>query len=360
MVNIRTESRQRAQELTEFFGGGGDDDCSSASSADRRTRGQGRDDHASRLRSPPAPASSSARTASSSPTTTSSRARRRSRSTSTATRGRQLSGAGDRPRPADRQRAHRADREAQARASPKSSSATRRRWRPGDWVMAIGNPFSLAHTVSVGVVSAARPGGLPVADGRFADVIQTDAAINPGNSGGPLLNVRGEVDRHQHGDLFRLALAGQHGHRLRHPDQRRARPAAAAARRQDHARRHRRAACRTCRSTRSREFGLKERRGALVGSVNQRRAGGEGRASSRATSSSSSTASPFSGATSWWRWWSRTKPGTAVPIKVLRDKQEKSLSVTVDELDLESEATRTRASRRAERSGCRRSSPDSA
>ncbi len=59
--------------------------------------------------------------------------------------------------------------------------------------MAIGNPFGLAHTVSVGVVSAARPGGLPVADGRFADVIQTDAAINPGNSGGPLLNIRGEV-----------------------------------------------------------------------------------------------------------------------------------------------------------------------
>ncbi len=76
---------------------------------------------------------------------------------------------------------------------PKSSSATRPAWLPGDWVMAIGNPFSLAHTVSVGVVSAARPGGLPVADGRFADVIQTDAAINPGNSGGPLLNIRGEV-----------------------------------------------------------------------------------------------------------------------------------------------------------------------
>ncbi len=54
-------------------------------------------------------------------------------------------------------------------------------------------PLQSRHTVSVGVVSAARPGGLPVADGRFADVIQTDAAINPGNSGGPLLNVRGEV-----------------------------------------------------------------------------------------------------------------------------------------------------------------------
>jgi serine protease Do len=64
--------------------------------------------------------------------------------------------------------------------------------QPGDWVMAIGNPFNLAHTVSVGVVSGlARP--LPVARGRSVHVIQTDAAINPGNSGGPLLNLRGEV-----------------------------------------------------------------------------------------------------------------------------------------------------------------------
>jgi len=60
---------------------------------------------------------------------------------------------------------------------------------PGDWVMAIGNPFGLSHTISVGVVSAiGRP--LPMADLRYQDVIQTDAAINPGNSGGPLLNLR--------------------------------------------------------------------------------------------------------------------------------------------------------------------------
>src|SRR5688500_5360893 len=65
--------------------------------------------------------------------------------------------------------------------------------QPGDWVMAIGNPFGLAHTVSVGVISANRPGHLPVAEQRFAEVLQTDAAINPGNSGGPLLNLRGEV-----------------------------------------------------------------------------------------------------------------------------------------------------------------------
>src|SRR5262249_39074549 len=64
--------------------------------------------------------------------------------------------------------------------------------QPGDWVMAIGNPFRLGHSVRVGVISAlGRPfGGLPQ---REQPMLQTDAAINPGNSGGPLLNVRGEV-----------------------------------------------------------------------------------------------------------------------------------------------------------------------
>ena len=63
---------------------------------------------------------------------------------------------------------------------------------PGDWVMAIGNPFELGHTVTVGVVSyVGRP--YPVAEGRWQEMIQTDASINPGNSGGPLINVAGEV-----------------------------------------------------------------------------------------------------------------------------------------------------------------------
>ena len=61
---------------------------------------------------------------------------------------------------------------------------------PGDWAIAIGNPFGLAHTVTVGIVSAK---GRQIGHGPYDDYIQTDAAINPGNSGGPLLNVRGEV-----------------------------------------------------------------------------------------------------------------------------------------------------------------------
>jgi serine protease Do len=211
--------------------------------------------------------------------------------------------------------------------------------QPGDWVMAIGNPFSLAHTVSVGVVSAARPGGLPVADGRFADVIQTDAAINPGNSGGPLLNVRGEVvgintaiysDSRNQGNIgigfaipinvVRDLLPQLRGGKITRgvigisvTDV----PANALA-----------------------EFGLKERRGALVGTVNS-----NGPAA-RAGIEPGDVIIEFNGKPVQRRdqlvaMVVGTKPGTSVPIKVMRDKQEKSLTVTIDELDLESESART-------------------
>jgi serine protease Do len=62
--------------------------------------------------------------------------------------------------------------------------------RVGEWVMAIGNPFGLDHSVTSGIVSAK---GRFIGAGNYDDYIQTDAAINPGNSGGPLLNLRGEV-----------------------------------------------------------------------------------------------------------------------------------------------------------------------
>lgn len=60
----------------------------------------------------------------------------------------------------------------------------------GEWVMAIGNPFGFAKSVTVGVVSAK---GRAIGAGPYDNFIQTDASINPGNSGGPLLNVAGEV-----------------------------------------------------------------------------------------------------------------------------------------------------------------------
>ncbi len=68
--------------------------------------------------------------------------------------------------------------------------------RPGEWAVAVGNPYGLDHTVTAGVISATgRP--LQIRDGQqtrtYKNLIQTDAAINPGNSGGPLLNLKGEV-----------------------------------------------------------------------------------------------------------------------------------------------------------------------
>ncbi len=64
----------------------------------------------------------------------------------------------------------------------------------GEWVMAIGNPWGLDRTVTVGVISAKGRSGLSLSGGpTYQDFIQTDASINPGNSGGPLVNIKGEV-----------------------------------------------------------------------------------------------------------------------------------------------------------------------
>jgi serine protease Do len=67
--------------------------------------------------------------------------------------------------------------------------------RIGDTVLAIGSPFGLSHSVTLGIVSAKGRRDLDLGEGnvKFQDFIQTDAAINPGNSGGPLVNLRGEV-----------------------------------------------------------------------------------------------------------------------------------------------------------------------
>ncbi|MEQ1758146.1 MAG: Do family serine endopeptidase [Vicinamibacterales bacterium] len=207
---------------------------------------------------------------------------------------------------------------------------------PGDWVMAIGNPFGLAHTVSVGVISATSR-SFPVAEQRTASVLQTDAAINPGNSGGPLLNVRGEVvgintaiytDARQQGNIgigfampinTVLELLPQ----LRVGKITRGRIGVAIGPIAQNA---------------VQEFGLKDRNGAVVISV------APGSAAAKAGMEPGDVVTSFNGKAIKNRdelvaMVVATKPGTTVPVRVVRDRQERTLNVTVDELDLETEQT---------------------
>jgi S1-C subfamily serine protease len=73
--------------------------------------------------------------------------------------------------------------------------------RIGQWAIAIGNPFGLDRTVTVGVVSAIGRSDIGIA--TYENFIQTDASINPGNSGGPLLNIEGEDQLLEHGKVVR-------------------------------------------------------------------------------------------------------------------------------------------------------------
>ena len=208
--------------------------------------------------------------------------------------------------------------------------------QPGDWVMAIGNPFGLDHTVTVGVISGLER-SLAVTDGRSQEVIQTDAAINPGNSGGPLLNVRGEVIGVNTAILSNDRQAGNLGIGFAVPINivRELLPQ-----------------LRTGKVTRGRiavqvgvvppdnlaDLGLKERRGALVSSVES--SGPAAKAGMQPGDIILEfNGKPVKSRDDLVRVVMATKPGTTVPVKVLRDKQERTLNVTVEELDLEAEAS---------------------
>jgi serine protease Do len=206
--------------------------------------------------------------------------------------------------------------------------------QPGDLVMAIGNPFGYGHTVSVGVISGLdRP--FQVANRRQAQVLQTDAAINPGNSGGPLLNIRGEVIGMNTAIITDGQRQGNIGIGFAIPS---------------NTVRDLLPQLRGGKITRGRigveirpipreavdEFGLKNRDGALVGAVS---AGG---AADKAGIEPGDVivgynGKPVKNSNELVSAVTATKPGTSVPVRLMRDGKEQTINVTVDELDLEAE-----------------------
>jgi serine protease Do len=207
---------------------------------------------------------------------------------------------------------------------------------PGDWVMAIGNPFNLGHTVSVGVISGTqRP--FETTQQRYAQMLQTDAAINPGNSGGPLLNVRGEVVGINTAIYTDSARQGNIGIGFAMPI---------------NVVRELLPQLRTGKITRGRigvevkritrdeteVLGLKNTEGALVASVSP--SGAAAKAGVKVGDVIVAyNGKPVKKNDDLVAMVMATKPGTTVPLRVLRNKAEQTLSVTIDELDLEAETS---------------------
>ena len=210
----------------------------------------------------------------------------------------------------------------------------------GDFVMAIGNPFGLAHTVSVGVVSALkRP--FPVATGRSQDMIQTDAAINPGNSGGPLLNARGEVvgintaiysDARQSGNIGIGFAVPVNAVRDLLPQLRTGKVTRGMIG----------VSVRAIPRENIEDLGLKERKGALVSSVS---AGGPAAQAGLQPCDIilEVNGKPVTRSDDLVQIVVALKPSTTVPVRILRDRAEKTVNVTIGELDLESEGQRASA-----------------
>jgi len=206
--------------------------------------------------------------------------------------------------------------------------------QPGDWVMAIGNPFQLGHTVTVGVVSAlGRPFGVP---GREQNMLQTDAAINPGNSGGPLLNVRGEVVG-MNTAIYTDQRSANIGIGFATPinavrdllPQLRNGKVIRGVIGVNVSRNH-------ISSEEAKAFGLPNNNGALIIQVNP-----TGPASKAGIQPGDVVVDyngrPVKDSDTLVAMVVATKPGTSVPVTVYRNNQRKTLNVTIDELDLDAE-----------------------
>ncbi|MSO55683.1 MAG: Do family serine endopeptidase [Acidobacteria bacterium] len=230
------------------------------------------------------------------------------------------------------------------RPLPEAKFGDSSQMEPGDWVMAIGNPFGLAHTISVGVISATSR-SFPVAEQRTANVLQTDAAINPGNSGGPLLNVRGEVIGINTAIYSNSNMGGGGagnigiGFAIPINSVRDVLPG-----------------LRSGKITRGRigvlvqgitpevaeALNLKDRKGALVASVPK------GGPAANAGIQAGDVIIEFNGKPvgkndDLVQQVIATAPGTTVPVKLVREGQERTLSVKVEELNLEAETSQPSA-----------------
>jgi serine protease Do len=204
----------------------------------------------------------------------------------------------------------------------------------GDWVMAIGNPFNYAHTVTVGVISAAKR-AFPVSDGRTNDVMQTDAAINPGNSGGPLLNARGEVIGINTAIITNARSEGNIGIGFAVPINT-VRDLLPQLRQGKVVRGRIGVSVTQVPREGYEDLGLKSRMGAIVATV------ADGGAASKAGMQPGDVIVQFNGRPiqnndELVKMVVGTKPGTSVPVKVMRNRQEKTLNITVEELDLNAE-----------------------
>ena len=229
-----------------------------------------------------------------------------------------------------------------SRALPEAKFGDSSQMAAGDWVMAIGNPFSQGWTVTVGVISAMqRP--FQVSDQRWNQMIQTDAAINPGNSGGPLLNLRGEVIGMNTAIISNGGTEGNIGIGFAVPINtvRELLPQLS-----------------TGKVTRGRigveigtvpreayeDFGLKSRSGALVSTVRPGSAAEKG-GIKPGDVITEYNGHPVTKSDDLVAMVTSTKPGTSVPVKIVRDKKETPVHVTVDELDLDAEQQGQRQTR---------------
>jgi serine protease Do len=206
--------------------------------------------------------------------------------------------------------------------------------QPGDWVMAIGNPFSLAHTISVGVISATkRP--FQVTDQRSNEMLQTDAAINPGNSGGPLLNIRGEVIGINTAIISNGQSEGNIGIGFAVPINT-VRDLLPQLREGKVIRGRIGVSVGVVPREGYEEFGLKSRSGAIVSSVLPNSPAGKA-GIEPGDVVVEYNGRPVTNRDELVKMVVATKPGTTVPVKVLRSKQEKTMTVTVEQLDLDAE-----------------------